>query len=124
MKAQTADGKTKTKSPRAVNGKRRTARKNATKKLVREMYGGEPYEYYPLGKYVVAAPGICGGRPTFKYTRIDAKLVLEGLADGMTVEQIAQMYRRTHISAEGIREAMRLAAQVLDESCSVKQITA
>lgn len=124
MKAQTANGKTKSKSPRALNGKKRVPRKSAIKKLVREMYGGEPYEYYPLGKYIVAAPGVCGGRPTFKYTRIDAKLVLEGLADGMTVEQIAHMYRRTHVSAEAIREAMRLAAHLLDESCSVKQLSA
>src|SRR5215510_566674 len=33
--------------------------------------GGEAYEDYPLGQYIVAAPGVCGGRPTFKYTRID-----------------------------------------------------
>jgi hypothetical protein len=43
----------------------------AKPRLVKEMYGGHPYEYYPLGNYVVAAPGVCGGRPTFKYTRID-----------------------------------------------------
>ena len=35
--------------------------------LVREMYGGEPYEYYPLGSYIVVAPRVCGGRPTFWY---------------------------------------------------------
>lgn len=27
-------------------------------RLEREMYGGEPYEYYPLGQYIVAAPGV------------------------------------------------------------------
>src|SRR5438093_7174788 len=41
--------------------------------LVCEIVGGEPYEYYPLGQYVVRAPGVCGGRPTFKYTRIDVR---------------------------------------------------
>jgi len=30
--------------------------------LVQERYGGELYEYYPLGQYIVAAPGVCGGR--------------------------------------------------------------
>ena len=39
--------------------------------LVYEIVGGETYEYYPLGKYVVAAPKVCGGRPTFKYTRLE-----------------------------------------------------
>jgi hypothetical protein len=27
---------------------------------MREVRGGEPYEYFPLGKYVVAAPAVCG----------------------------------------------------------------
>ena len=40
------------------------------RKLVSEIVGGEPYEYYSLGEYVVCAPGVSGGEPTFKYTRI------------------------------------------------------
>lgn len=35
------------------------------RELVSEIYGGEPYEYYPLGEHIVAAPGVCRGRPTF-----------------------------------------------------------
>lgn len=31
-------------------------------KLVTEIVGGEPYEYVPLGEYVVRAPGVCDGR--------------------------------------------------------------
>ena len=45
--------------------------------LVREMVGGEWYEYRPLGKFVVSAPGVCRGRPTFKYTRIEVAGVPE-----------------------------------------------
>ena len=52
--------------------------KNASTKLVREKMGGESYEYYPLGQYIVVAPGVCGGRPTFKNTRIDVRHALEG----------------------------------------------
>jgi uncharacterized protein (DUF433 family) len=44
--------------------------------LVREFVGGEPYEYYPLGEYVVAAPGVCGGEPTFNYARISVEHAL------------------------------------------------
>jgi len=54
---------------------RKTARK-----LVREIVGGEPYEYYPVGRHIVIAPGVCGGRPTFKYTRIDVRHALNLLA--------------------------------------------
>ena len=43
------------------------------RELEREMVGDEPYEYYPLGKYIVAAPGVYGGRLTFKYTRRRAR---------------------------------------------------
>jgi len=42
--------------------------RRAIKKLVREIVGGEPSEYYPLGRHIVVAPGVCGGRPTFTYT--------------------------------------------------------
>ncbi len=47
-----------------------------------EMVGGEPYQYFPLGEFVVRAPGVCGGRPTFKYTRIEIAGTLERLAAG------------------------------------------
>jgi len=50
-----------------------TNRSKKNGKLVTEMVGGEPYQYYPLGQYVVRAIGVCGGRPTFKYTRIEVK---------------------------------------------------
>jgi uncharacterized protein (DUF433 family) len=66
--------------------------KHTATKLVRETVGGEPYEYYPLGRYVVAAPGVCGGRPTFKYTRLEAAVILDLLASGWTVEQVVHEY--------------------------------
>ncbi|MGH2371514.1 MAG: DUF433 domain-containing protein, partial [Chloroflexota bacterium] len=53
--------------------------------LIRERHGGEPYEYYPLGEYVVVAPGICGGRPTFKHTRLEVSAVLSLLAQGESI---------------------------------------
>ncbi|MEK6285251.1 MAG: DUF433 domain-containing protein [Acidobacteriota bacterium] len=56
--------------------------KTAKVELVREHHGGDVYEYYPLGQYVVAAPGVCGGRPSIKYTRIDARHVISFLDGG------------------------------------------
>jgi len=79
--------------------------------LVREMYGGEIYEYYPLGKYIVRAPGVCGGRPTFKYTRLEPSMILALLAQGDTVEEVLADYHRSKISAEAIYEAIYLANQ-------------
>ena len=60
--------------------------------LVYEIVGEENYEYYPLGKYVVAAPKVCGGRPTFKYTRLEVKIILDLMASGWTVEKILSEY--------------------------------
>ena len=75
--------------------------------LVTEIYGGEPYEYYPLGEHVVRAPGVGGGRPTFKYTRIEITYVLQRLAAGDTVKTLVEDYEG-RVSAEAISEAGRI----------------
>jgi len=79
--------------------------------LVQEMVGGELYEYYPLGKYIVRAPGVCGGRPTFKYTRLEPSMILAQLSLGRTVEDLLRSYDGSKISAEAIYEAIYLAYQ-------------
>jgi uncharacterized protein (DUF433 family) len=85
--------------------------KSAPPKLVCEMVGGEAYEYYPLGQYIVAAPGVCGGRPTFKYTRIDVHHALGLMAAWRTMEQIAHSY---DLPVEAVQEALKLAARAFD----------
>ena len=55
--------------------------------LVKESVEGELYRYYPLGEHVVRAIGVCGGRPTFKYTRIEITGTLERLAAGVEVRR-------------------------------------
>jgi uncharacterized protein (DUF433 family) len=76
-------------------------------KLVTEMVGGEPYQYYPLGKHVVRAIGVCGGRPTFKYTRIEITGTLERLASGESIHDLVQGYGG-RVSHEAIMEAAQL----------------
>jgi uncharacterized protein (DUF433 family) len=75
--------------------------------LVCEIVGGEPYEYYPLGDYVVRAVGVCGGRPTFKYTRIEIEGTLERLAAGESIDEIVAGYRG-RVPRDAIVEAVRL----------------
>jgi len=84
-------------------------------KLITETVGNEPYQYYPLGKFVVRAPGVCGGRPTFKYTRIEITGTLDRLAAGETIDEILAGYLNM-ISREAVIEkalerstALRLA---------------
>ncbi len=74
--------------------------------LVIEEFGGREYAYVPLGEYVVAARGVCGGRPTIKYTRLDARHIIGMLRAGELPEQIA---RNHSISADAIAEAEKLA---------------
>src|SRR5438128_8157850 len=75
--------------------------------LVSEILDGEPYEYYPLGDYVVRAVGVCVGRPTFKYTRIEITGTLERLAAGESIDEIVAGYRG-RVPREAILEAVRL----------------
>lgn len=75
--------------------------------LVRETVGGEEYAYYPLGEYIVRAPGVCGGRPTFKYTRIEISGALDRLAAGETIDQLVSGYRG-RVSREALQEAISI----------------
>ena len=84
----------------------------AAKKLVREVVGGESYEYYPLGDYIVTAPGICGGRPTFKYTRIEVQVILDLLAAGEPLGQLVENFQG-RVPRKAIEEALRLGAALL-----------
>lgn len=99
-------------------------RKASAKKLARETYGGEKYEYYPLGKYVVAAPGVCGGRPTFKYTRLEVSFILALLAAGKTIEQVVQAYSLSRLTPEAVQEAINLANQALLRSAKRRRLAA
>lgn len=99
-------------------------RKSVAKKLMRELYGGEKYEYYPLGNHVVAAPGVCGGRPTFKYTRLEVSFVLAQLATGKTIEQVVQAYSLSRLTPEAVQEAIDLANQALLRSVKRRRLAA
>ena len=81
-------------------------------RLVCEMVNGELYEYYPFGEYVVSASGVCGGRPTFKYTRIEVAGVLDLLASGEPIEHIVKGYQG-RVPQAAIDEALMLAAKAL-----------
>ena len=79
--------------------------------MSREMVGGETYEFESLGEYVVRAVGVCGGRPTFKYTRVEVEGILDRLAAGESVESIVAGFGG-RISREAVLEAVRLADSV------------
>lgn len=85
--------------------------------LVTEVVNGEPYDYYPLGQYVVRAIGVCGERPTFKYTRIGITGVLERLVAGESIDAIVQGFRG-RVSREAIEEAAHVMTTRFIETLS------
>jgi uncharacterized protein (DUF433 family) len=74
---------------------------------ITEIVGGEIYQYHSLGSHVVRAIGVCGGRPTFKHTRIEITGTLDRLAAGESLDDIVMGYRG-RIPRDAIIEAIRL----------------
>ena len=67
-----------------------------------------------LGRYMVADPDICHGKPTFRGTRILVADVLDQVAAGLAWETIIEEWRGS-ITQEAMAEAVRLARQALLE---------
>ena len=59
-----------------------------------------------LGRYIVADPEICHGKPTFRGTRIMVWQVLEMVAEGMAWETIVEEWGSS-ITKEAIAEAVQ-----------------
>lgn len=81
-------------------------------KMVRENVNGEIYNYSPLSDLIVRSPDVCGGRPTFKYTRIEIAGALDRLAHGESMESIVAGYGGS-ISHEALLQAIEVATQHL-----------
>ena len=78
--------------------------------LIQENVNGELYEFAPLGRYIVRAVGVCGGRPTFKYTRIEVAGALDRLAAGESLESIVSGYGGK-VPREAVQEAVDIATR-------------
>lgn len=80
-------------------------------KVITEIIAGEPYDYIPLGRYVVRAGGVCDGRPTFKYTRIEIEGTLNRIAAGESIDAIVEGYRG-RVPREAVEEAIEIARKL------------
>jgi uncharacterized protein (DUF433 family) len=67
-----------------------------------------------VGRYIVADPNICHGKPVFRGTRIFVEDVLEQVASGMAWETIIEEWHGS-ITTEAIKEAVQLASRALIE---------
>ena len=64
----------------------------------------------PGYRWLEVMPGKRGGRPTVKGTRVTVDDILEALASGWSVEEVAENYR---IPLEAVYEALRFALETL-----------
>jgi uncharacterized protein (DUF433 family) len=67
-----------------------------------------------LGRYIVADPKICHGKPTFIGTRIMVRQVLNQVANGMSWDKISAEWRGK-VNDEAIAEAIALAGRIFED---------
>ena len=58
---------------------------------------------------VVVDPKICGGQPVIRGTRIMIAMILDGIADGMTAEQIIDYH--PHLTVDDVRGTVDYPSQ-------------
>ena len=61
-------------------------------------------------RFIVFDPEVCGGKPVIKGTRVTVEVVLESLAEGWSVEEVAEEFK---IPREAVLEALKYALKVL-----------
>ena len=71
-----------------------------------------------LGRYMIADPAICHGKPTFLGTRIMVTQVLKQVAKGMPWDAITAEWRGT-VTKEAIAEAVELARGTFEDHAAV-----
>ena len=67
-----------------------------------------------LGKYIVADPKICHGKPTFVGTRIMVSQVLGQVAEGMSWKAISAEWRGK-VTDKAIAEAIALSERIFED---------
>ena len=65
-----------------------------------------------MSDLIVSQPGVLGGKPVIRGTRISVAFILQCMASGMTAEAILKEY--PHLTREGILAAVDFAARVME----------
>lgn len=70
--------------------------------------------YDELLSRVSVDPRVCGGKPCIRGTRIYIAIILDGLAEGLTPEQLIDHYPQ--LTSDDIRAALAYAAELSREN--------
>jgi uncharacterized protein (DUF433 family) len=71
-------------------------------------------------QYIVRDPGICGGEPVVRGTRVTVRTVLASLAEGMSIPEIVKDYPTLHEDA--VRAVIAFAAASAGEDLPVPPV--
>jgi uncharacterized protein (DUF433 family) len=71
-------------------------------------------KYDDLLSRIAVDPKVCGGKPCIRGTRIYIAIILDGLAEGLTPEQIIDHY--PHLNLDDIHAALAYAAELAREN--------
>lgn len=72
--------------------------------------------------YITQDPGICGGEPVVRATRVTVRTVLASLAEGATIREILDDF--PSLTEESIRAVIAFAAASAAEDLPLKAIPA
>ncbi len=67
----------------------------------------------PLLERITINPNVCFGKPCIRGTRISVSLILDFLADGVSIEEVLEQY--PHLVEEDIRAAIAYGAEMSRE---------
>jgi uncharacterized protein (DUF433 family) len=69
--------------------------------------------------HIHSDPGILGGKPVVRGTRISVELILEYFADGCSLEDVLEAY--DHLTPEDVRAALAFAQEMVAEEPALAQ---
>jgi uncharacterized protein (DUF433 family) len=69
--------------------------------------------------HIYSDPGILGGKPVVRGTRISVELILEYFADGCSLADVLAAY--DHLTADDVRAALTFAQEMIAEEQALAQ---
>ena len=71
-------------------------------------------DYEDLLARISIDPQVCGGKPCIKGTRVYVATILDGLAEGLTQQEILEHYPQ--LTVDDVRAALAYAAELAKEN--------
>lgn len=70
-------------------------------------------------KYIVRDPGVCGGEPVIKKTRVTIRTILASLAEGSSIDEIITDFPT--LTSDDVRAVIAFAATSAEEDLPISE---